>query len=163
MSQERPALGRLADVARAPLTVPFGVARGIERRTRRIAADAVIATADAWLSSRELERIVTAVVEHEGSERIADRILDSALARHVARRAADAGVVDALLDALAERERFWALIDRVASSPAVSDAIAHQSRSAATDVLDGVRDGAAQADDWLERIARRMAGRRSDA
>lgn len=157
MTDDRPAPWRLSDVARAP----FGVVRAIERRSRRAVADAVIATADAWLGSPELERIVAAVVEHEGTERIADRILDSPLARRVGRRAVDAGVVDALLDRLAEREAFWRMIDTVAGSAAVSEAIALQSRSAVTDVVDGVRDGAALADDWLERIALRVVGRRS--
>lgn len=157
MTDDPAAPWRLSDVARAP----FGVARAIERRSRRAVADAVIATADAWLSSPELERIVTAIVEHEGTERLADRILDSPLARRVGRQAVDAGVVDALLDRLAQREVFWTLIDTVAGSPAVSEAIAVQSRSAVTDVVDGVRDGAAQADDWLERIALRVVGRRS--
>lgn len=157
MTDDRPAPWRLSDVARAP----FGVARAIERRSRRAVADAVIATTDAWLSSPELERIVVAIVEHEGTERLADRILDSPLARRIGRQAVDAGMVDALLDRLAEREVFWALIDTVAGSAAVSEAIATQSRSAVTDVVDGVRDGAAQADDWLERIALRVVGRRS--
>lgn len=157
MTDDRPAPWRLSDVARAP----FGVARAIERRSRRAVADAVIATTDAWLSSPELERIVGAIVDHEGAERLADRILESPLARRVGQQAVDAGVVDALLDRLAEREVFWALIDTIAGSAAVSEAIAVQSRSAVTDVVDGVRDGAAQADDWLERIALRVVGRRS--
>lgn len=148
---------RLSDVARAP----FGVARAIERRSRRAVADAVIATTDAWLGSPELERIVVAIVEHEGTDRLADRILDSPLARRIGQQAVDAGVVDALLDRLAERDVFWTLIDTIAGSAAVSEAIAVQSRSAVTDVVDGVRDGAAQADDWLERIALRVVGRRS--
>lgn len=157
MTGERPAPRRLADVARAP----GAVARALERRSRRAVADAVIATADAWLRSPELERIVGAIVEHEGSARVADRVLDSPLARHVGRRVVDAGVADALLDRLAEREAFWRLIDAVAGSSAVAEAIATQSRGAASDVLDGVRDGAAQADDWLERVAMRVVGRRS--
>ncbi len=156
MTDDRSAPWRLSAVARTP----FGVARAIERRGRRAVADAVIAAADGWLRSPELERIVAAVVEHEGAERIADRVLDSPLARRVGRRAVEAGVVDALLDRLAERVPDLALIDDVAGSPAVGDAIAVQSRSAVTDVVDGVRDGAAQADDWLERIARRAVGRR---
>lgn len=157
MTDDQPAPWRLSDVARAP----FGVARAIERRSRRAVADAVIATTDAWLSSPELERIVAAIVEHEGTERLADRILDSPLARRIGQQAVDAGVVDALLDRLAEREVFWRLIDTIAGSAAVTEAIAVQSRSAVTDVVDGVRDGAAQADDWLERIALRVVGRRS--
>lgn len=157
MSNDRPPAWRLSDVARAP----FGVVRAVERRGRRAAADAVIAAADAWLSSPELDRIVTAIVQHEGSERLADRILSSPLARHVGRQAVDSGALDAVLDRLAEREAFWALVDAVAGSPAVGDAIALQSRSAVTDVVDGVRDGAAQADDWLERVALRLVGRRS--
>lgn len=157
MTADRPAPWRLSDVARAP----FGVARAIERRSRRAVADAVIATTDAWLSSPELERIVAAVVDHEGTERIADRILDSPLARRIGQQAVDAGVVDALLDRLAEREALWRLVDLIAASPAVGEAIGAQSRGAVADVVDGVRDGAAQADDWLERAAQRIARRRS--
>ncbi|MBF6619797.1 MAG: hypothetical protein ITG02_06140 [Patulibacter sp.] len=156
MSAERAPAWRLSDVARAPL----GVVRAVERRSRRAAADAVIAAADAWLSSSELDRIVTAIVEHEGSARLADRVLASPLARHVGRQTVDSGALDAVLDRLVEREAFWALVDVVAGSAAVGEAIGRQSRSAVTDVVDGVRDGAAQADDWLERVALRVVGRR---
>ncbi len=140
---------------------PFGIARAVERRGRRAAADAVIAATDAWLSSPELERIVAAIVEHEGSERVADRILGSPLARHVGHRLVDSGALDAVFDRLGARASFWAMVDEVASSPSVTDAIAQQSRSAVTDVVDGVRDGTAQADDWLERVAQRLVRRRS--
>lgn len=157
MSDEQPPVWRWSDVARAP----FGAVRAVERRGRRAAADAVIAAADAWLSSPELDRIVTAIVQHEGSARLADRVLASPLAQHVGRQAVDSGALDAVLDRLTERDAFWALIDLVAGSPAVGEAIGRQSRSAVTDVVDGVRDGAAQADDWLERVAHRVVGRRS--
>jgi hypothetical protein len=158
VSDERPPPWRLSDVTRAPL----GMIRAVERRGRRAAADALIAAADGWLSSPELDRIVTAIVQHEGSGRIADRILTSPLARHVGRQAVDSGALDAVLDRLVEREAFWALVDVVAGSPAVGEAIGRQSRSAVTDVVDGLRDGAVQADDWLERVARRAVGRRRE-
>lgn len=156
MSTDRPRVPGLPSLIGRPVAGALGLARSADQRARRVAADAVIAGIDAWLRSPELERIVTAVVEHEGTGRLIDLVIDSPAAERLVGRAVDHGLLDAALMRLLERDQLWILVDEVARSPAVAEAIAHQSRSAAGEVVDGVRSTSQQADAWLERLARRV-------
>lgn len=149
-------------LALRPLAGAVRLGRGVERRARRAAADAVIATADAWLSSPEPARIVDAIANHEGTAKLVARIVESDAADQLVRHAIDSGLLDTALERLLLREQLWIVIDEIARSPAVAEAIAHQSRSAAGEVVEGVRDGSRRADAWVERLARRRKGNARD-
>ena len=60
-----------------------------------------------------------------------------------------------------ESEELWLLVEEIARSPAVTDAIARQSVGFADVVAGGVRARSRSADTWLEQRARRML-RRTD-
>jgi hypothetical protein len=143
---------------------------------RRVASDAVAAT-----EQRVSQAAVAAfgpplhAVERRGSRaalELLDRLLASELAEAAARRivtsqVAEQAVADAfegpLVDAVARRllesEELWLIVQEVAQSPAVTDAIQHQSADFAEEVAEQVREQTQDADAWLERVARRMLRR----
>ncbi len=57
-------------------------------------------------------------------------------------------------------DELWDMIDQIASSKAVGDAIAHQSMGLADEMADEVRIRSRRMDDWLERATRRAMRRR---
>jgi hypothetical protein len=99
---------------------------------------------------RVIQRVADPVVEGEAIDDIGP-----ALVAHVI----ESGVVDEVVDRLLQNEQFWLLIDEIASSPAVADAISHQGAGFADQMAEVVRDRSRNADARLERVARRMFGR----
>ena len=73
----------------------------------------------------------------------------------------DSGLFDHIVERLLQSEGLWELIDRVADSPAVTAAITQQGLGFADQVGDEVRARSRKADDWIERTARRITGRRN--
>ena len=100
---------------------------------------------------RVIQRVADPVVQ--GGEAIDD--VGPALVAHVI----ESGVVDEVVDRLLQSEQFWLLVDEIASSPAVADAISHQGAGFADQMAGVVRDRSRDADARLERIARKMFGR----
>lgn len=95
-----------------------------------------LAAGDA-LNGPEMERLVSQVIE--------SRLLDTAIER------------------LLESEELWVLVDEIARSPAVTEAIAQQSAGFADQVAGQVRLGSQRADARMERVARRLLRRRNAA
>jgi hypothetical protein len=60
---------------------------------------------------------------------------------------------------LLESEDLWLLVDEIARSPAVTEAITQQSLGFADQVAGGVRARSRSMDDWLEHKARRALRR----
>ena len=58
-----------------------------------------------------------------------------------------------------EGEELWLVVDEIAQSPAVTEAITRQSIGFADQVAGGVRGRSRNADAWLERAARRALRR----
>jgi hypothetical protein len=67
---------------------------------------------------------------------------------------------DYVVQAILESDDLWLIVDEIASSPAVTTAIAQQSVSFADQVAGGVRSRSRNADAWLEGRARRAFRRR---
>jgi hypothetical protein len=78
-------------------------------------------------------------------------------------RAIDSRLVDEAVARLLESEDLWVVVEEIAQSPAVTDAITQQSMGFADQVADGVRTRSRSADAWLERAARRALRRRPAA
>ncbi|HEY6693653.1 MAG TPA: hypothetical protein VI006_12445 [Solirubrobacteraceae bacterium] len=125
--------------------------------------------AQRFLDGPELERMVALVLESErvdaalasalesaDMERLITRILESRLIEETVTR-----LVDETAARLPESQALWALVDEVAQSPAVTDAITQQGLGLADEVAGEVRDRSRAADAWLERAARRMLRRRT--
>jgi hypothetical protein len=90
-------------------------------------------------------------------------VLASAQAAAVPQRVIDSRLIDEFVDRLLESEELWVLVDEIARSPAVTDAISTQGIGFADQVAGVVRDRSRTADARVERIARRLLRRRPEA
>jgi hypothetical protein len=125
--------------------VRYGV---LERVADRLLTDGVVEQMAARvLEGPEMERVVEAALESPAMERLVGRVVESRL-------------VDETVARLLESEDLWILVDEIAHSPAVTDAIAQQSVSFADEVAGRVRARSRNADAWLERKARRALRRK---
>jgi hypothetical protein len=100
------------------------------------------------LASPRLQAVVKQVIESDGAKMLVDAFFDS-------------GLFDRLADRLLESDALWHLVDEIADSPAVTAAISQQGLGFADQVGTEVRARSRKADDWLERAAHRLIGRRS--
>jgi hypothetical protein len=107
------------------------------------------------LAAPELERLLQVALDSPGMERLVSRAVQSRLTE-----ATIARLIDDAVTRLPQTQALWALVDEVAQSPAVIDAMTAQGRGLADDVATDVRDRSRGADDWLERTARRVLHRR---
>ena len=143
------ALGRVLD---SPL---------MERVPRRL-ADRLLAAgiaddiAQRLLDGPELERIVAAALESPGAARLGDRVLDSPQAERLVARVIESRLLDEAVARLLESKDLWLLVDEVARSPSVTQAISHQGVGFAEEMAGVVRDRSQKADARVERIARRL-------
>ena len=90
--------------------------------------------------------------------------MDRLLAEGVIERAVDRvfderRIVDELVNRLIASEELWVLVDSIAKSPAVTEAIGRQSIGFAEQVAGEVRTRSRNADARLERVARRALRR----
>jgi hypothetical protein len=106
------------------------------------------------LAAPELERLLTVALDNADLERLVTRVVESRLTE-----ATMARLIDEAVERLPQSAALWTLVDEVAASPAVADAIAAQSRGLADDVAADVRERSRDADAWLERLAGRMLRR----
>jgi hypothetical protein len=117
------------------------------RGTSRRLGDLALAGLDAVLVSRVAEEAV-------------DRALASGLAEHTVDRVFDQErLIDETVTRLLESDDLWVLVDSIAKSPAVTEAIARQSVGFAEQVAEQVREGTQRLDTRLEQAARRLARR----
>jgi hypothetical protein len=139
------------------------------RPVARGMSDAAIAGVDAVLDSR----LAAEVVDRVAASPLVGRALGAALegplldvlARdlvryRVAERLLSDGLVEQTTTRVLESEELWLLVEEIARSPAVTDAIARQSVGFADVVAGGVRARSRSADTWLEQRARRVLRRR---
>jgi hypothetical protein len=113
--------------------------------------DAVLAA----LEQPAAERMVSDALESPGMQRLVTRVIESRLVEETIVR-----IVDETVARLPEREALWALIDEIARSEAVTEAIGHQGLGFADQIADDVRERSRHADARLERAARRLLRRR---
>src|SRR5919197_2765334 len=104
----------------------------------------------------ELERIVARALESPGVERIVARIIESPVVQEAIAR-----VVDDVVERLRDSEALWALVDDVAASPVVTQAITQQGVGFADQVNDQIRERSRDVDAKLERAAWRLLRRRT--
>src|SRR5215208_3483281 len=126
-----------------PIELTASVAHGAGRRM----GDLALAGLDAVLASRVAEEAV-------------DRALASRLADHTVDRLFDQErLIDETVTRLIESAELWVLVDSIAKSPAVTEAISRQSVGFADQVAGGVRERTRRLDTRLEGAARRVARR----
>jgi hypothetical protein len=149
-----------------------------QRIADRLLADGIAEQlADRILSGPELERVVELALESPGVERIVERSLDSPGVERIVERALESPgveriitrviesrvvdetvvrVMDEVAQRIPESAAIWALIDEIAQSPAVTDAITQQGVGFADQVAGEVRDRSRTVDDRLERAVWRL-------
>src|SRR3954447_23847971 len=94
----------------------------------------------------ELHRVLGAALASPAVERIAAQVIESRL-------------LDTIVERLLESEDLWLLVDEIAHSRAVTDAIGQQSVGFAEQVAGQVGVRSQRADAGLERVARRVLRR----
>jgi hypothetical protein len=107
------------------------------------------------LDGPELERIVELALESPGAERALTQIVDSRVVDETVVR-----VMEEVAERLPQSAAMWALIDEIAQSPAVTEAITQQGYGFADQVAGEVRERSRKADARLERAAWRLLRRR---
>jgi hypothetical protein len=127
------------------------------------ATDATLSTLDAALTSplaREVgERIRTSPLAVDVLEPLILRAIDSPGAERLIRELVDSRLTAAFLRELPDAAELWALVEEIAQSPAVTEAISRQGLSFADQMAGVVRKRSQNADDRVERLARRLARR----
>jgi hypothetical protein len=103
------------------------------------------------------------LVRYAVVERLVDRLLAEGTVEHAVDRLLDGPELDRVAAHLRTRllasEDLWLIVDEVARSAAVTEAIAHQGQGFADEVAGRVRTRSRSADAWLERTARRALRR----
>jgi len=110
------------------------------------------------LDEDTLERLLTSALERPATERLVARIVESRVVDEAVGRLADEAALR-----MPRSPAFWALIDQVATSPAVTEAISEQGRSFGDQVAADVRERSRTADARLERAAWRLFRRGTPA
>lgn len=162
----------LADLAgRGALAVLDAVleSRYTDEALRRIIASSVAERAVAYaldqtdevIASDALRRAIEGALESPETERLLQGVVDSPAMERLVARAVDSRLVDAVTDQLLESEELWLLVEEIARSPAVTEAISHQSMGFADQVAGELRSRSVRADARVEQAARRLLRRRS--
>jgi len=119
----------------------------VESVGRELARHAVIERlGEQVITDETLDRIVAAALASPKTERVVAQVIDSRL-------------LDEAVSRLLESEDLWILVDEIARSPAVTDAITQQGMGFADQVAGVVRGRSRTADDRLEGAARRLLRR----
>jgi hypothetical protein len=116
----------------------------------RGALAALDAIAESRFAAEATERMLTGPVP---------RALDSPAAERLVARVIQGPLLDEAVSRLLESEDLWLMVDVIAQSPAVTEAIGRQSIGFADQVAGAVRDRSFNADERLEFAARRLLRR----
>jgi hypothetical protein len=103
-----------------------------------------------------------ALLTGDAIDLVLERIEAAGVAQRVAQRILEDGIAEQVVALLLESEELWVLVDEIARSPSVTEAITHQSAGFVDQVTDTVRDRSRDADAWVERAARRLRRRRTE-
>ena len=115
--------------------------------------------ADRLLSEGLAEQTIERVLEGAELEHVVEAALESPTVERLIGTAIESRLVDEAVVRLLQSDDLWLLVEEIARSPAVTDAIARQSVGFADQVADGVRARSRTADAWVERRARRLLRR----
>jgi hypothetical protein len=144
---ERVAGELVASQALGNLTDAVVAGPALDTVTDRVLASGVVEQAAARvLDGPELERVVTSALDSPAMERLVAQAVESKL-------------LDQAVALLLESDELWLLVDEIARSPAVTDAIAQQGVGFADQVAGGMRTRSRNADTWIEAKVQRALRR----
>jgi hypothetical protein len=115
--------------------------------------------ADRLLSEGLVEQTIARVLEGPELERVVAAALDSPTVERLIESTIESRMVDQAVRRLLESDDLWLMVEEIAGSPAVTEAISRQSAGFADQVADGVRARSRVADAWIEGRARRLLRR----
>jgi ribosomal protein S28E/S33 len=138
-------------------------------------ADASDALWARLLSEEVVEGVLSRVQESGITERVVDRVLSDGTAEQVAARALAGPELERMLAAafegplveeavaqLLESEAIWILVDEIARSPSVTEAISHQGSGFVDEMAQRLRDRSRRADTRMQELAARVRHVRAD-
>jgi hypothetical protein len=142
-------------------TVDRVLSSGLVDRVGRDMAryDVIQRLADPLVASGGLDRLVERALESPAIDRLARRVVESPAAERLVARVIEGPLLDEAVARLLESEDLWLLVDVIAKSPAVTEAIGRQSIGFADQVAGVVRARSITADERLELVARRLIRR----
>ncbi|HEY7830532.1 MAG TPA: hypothetical protein VIC06_08215 [Solirubrobacteraceae bacterium] len=144
---------RAASLPLRGTTALIDAGREAERRTR-----AELSAAAGRMALDALD----AVLAGDAIDRVLERIEAAGVAQRIAERIIEDGIAEQIVTLLLESEELWVLVDEIARSPSVTEAITHQSAGFVDQITDTVRDRSRDADTWVQSTARRFARRRKN-
>jgi hypothetical protein len=112
------------------------------------------------MGSEHLEAAMVGALESPGAERLLARAVESPAMERLVAQVIQSQLLDETFQRLLESPELWVMIEEIARSPAVTEAITQQSLGFADQVAVELRRGSSGADEWLERTARRVRWRR---
>jgi hypothetical protein len=126
------------------------------------------------MEDRVIDRVFERAEAAGVAQRVADRILEDGIAEQIAERAFSGpelerilaaafktALPDELVGELLASEAVWVLVDEIARSPSVTEAIAHQGEGFLDQVAAKARDRSRRADDRVLKLAERLRRRGS--
>ncbi len=132
--------------------------------TRLLADDIVDRTLDKIETSGAAQRIAERLLDDGIAEQIADRALAGPAAERVLAAALGGPLVEETVAQLLKSEAIWVLVDEIARSPSVTEAITQQGSGFLEQVTERARDRSRYADNRVQGIADKLRrGRRVSA
>lgn len=127
---------------------------------RAQAADVPRRVADRLLADGILEQIVARVLDGPELERVVESALDSAAMERLVVRVIESKLLNEVVERLLQTDELWLMVDEIARSPSVTEAITHQSVGFVDEVAGGVRARSRKADNVIESRVRRALRRK---
>jgi hypothetical protein len=150
---------RLSETALSALDAALVSPFAEEAVDRALASAVVERIVDRLLAEGIVEHIVSRILDGPEFERVGGAVLESPAVERLVAQMIESRLADQAVVHLLESEDLWRLIEEIAESPAVTDAVTQQSYGFADQVAGGMRARSRNADAWLERRARKTLRR----
>jgi hypothetical protein len=169
-------LSAAARITTAPLRLGIELAQGAAEAVAPAGERALLAALDAvvtpLMSEQAIDRVLARAETSGVAQRVVDRVLQDGVIEQIAERllsgpeleriltaAFESALPDELIAQLLASEAVWAMIDEIARSPSVTEAITQQGTGFLEQVAAKARERARGADTRLERLAGRVSRR----
>jgi hypothetical protein len=148
--------GEVADVVLRAAIEQGLVERVVEELLAGGVVDHVVERA---MRGPELDRLLTQALASPRVEELTAQALDSEAADRLVAQVLESRLLDATVARVLASEELWLVVDEIAQSPAVTEAIGRQGVGFADQVAGEVGERTRRADAVLERVARRLTFR----
>jgi hypothetical protein len=108
------------------------------------------------------QRVVDRVLGDGIIEQVVDRVLSGPELERIVAAAFRSALPEEVIDQLLASEAVWILVDEIARSPSVTEAIAHQGTGFLEQVAAKARDRSRHADTSVQRLAQRLSRHRRE-